>query len=189
MHRFNVLWNGTIVAEPTLNRRTTQWTDQGVQVCVMPSRDGNLPEPCSVGYACRRVDDGMVRQGWLHDDVPILWTEWFEDGLTLRSEVFAHVPGGVATRRGDEPLFALIRLRIHDLCRPLPINPVHGFLLSLQDFHLLPSMNTRDFMAYQGFKDDPMKLQGVDRHYPPISTAPGEHLANARKEAKLCTTV
>ena len=48
MHRFNVLWNGTIVAEPTLNRRTAQWTGQGVQACIMPSREGRMPIPCSV---------------------------------------------------------------------------------------------------------------------------------------------
>jgi len=35
--RFNVLWNGTILAEPHMNRRTEKWKGLGVQLSFSPS--------------------------------------------------------------------------------------------------------------------------------------------------------
>ena len=62
LFRYNVLFNGAIVAEPDLNRRTAQWAGQGV--LLWPS----LANP---------ADDGTIRQGWRTDhDAPVLWTDW-----------------------------------------------------------------------------------------------------------------
>ncbi len=174
LHRFNVLWNGHVLAEPAVNRRTARWAGKGLQCGIVPSRNGDLPlNACSVDYSCQRTDDGMVRQGWEAGDAPELWTEWFSDGILFRSRVFAHMEGGRETRRGDEPLFAWIRLEIHDVCRPLPVDPEHGFLLTLEDPHVLPTMNIRDFMDYQGFAEDPMKQQGVARYRPNATLVKG----------------
>ena len=37
LFRFNIPWNGAIVAQPNLNRRTEQWKGQGVQLLVSPA--------------------------------------------------------------------------------------------------------------------------------------------------------
>jgi len=37
MFRFNVLWNGTILAQPHMNRRTEKWKGLGVQLSFAPS--------------------------------------------------------------------------------------------------------------------------------------------------------
>ena len=37
LFRFNVLFNGTIMAQPDLNRRTEAWKGQGVQLEFLPS--------------------------------------------------------------------------------------------------------------------------------------------------------
>lgn len=37
LFRFNVLFNGTLIAQPDLNRRTSLWAGQGIQLSFMPS--------------------------------------------------------------------------------------------------------------------------------------------------------
>ena len=130
MFRINVLWNGTILAKPELNDRTWQWAGQGLLLSVSPH--------------CSANDDGMVRQGWKDGDAPVLWTEWSTQGVTLRSEVFAHIPGGGDTQSGIEPLFAWVRLLIHDLCPALPLEESHVFDLLLQTPQVGFSMNIRN---------------------------------------------
>lgn len=116
LFRYHVLWNGTIHAQPHLNRRTEPWQGQGVQMAVAPQN-------------CRRVtkrpffeqDNNLFDQGWEDGDAPVLWTDLPKDGTTLRQSVFAHVAGGKAVVRGDEPLFAWVRLQIQDICEGLPM--------------------------------------------------------------------
>ena len=37
LFRFNVLFNGTLIAEPAVNRRTDKWKGQGLQISFAPS--------------------------------------------------------------------------------------------------------------------------------------------------------
>ena len=86
LFRYDVLFNGAVVAEPHMNRRTAQWAGQGM--LLWPS----VADP---------ADDGTIQQGWRTDhEAPVLWTDWgrsaFGDahpaGVSLRQEVFAHLP-------------------------------------------------------------------------------------------------
>jgi hypothetical protein len=143
--RFNVLWNGSILAKPDMNRRTQPWAGQGLQLTIMPSMDVAQGERFS---RWPRHDDGMVRQGWDNDLAPVLWSEWSKDGLLLREEVFAHVPGSGDVQTGDEPLFLWIRLSVHELCTALPLEEVHGFTLLLQAPHISTTMAMRDNVRF-----------------------------------------
>lgn len=87
LFRYNVLFNGAVVAEPQMNRRTSKWSDQGM--LLWPS----LAEP---------ADEGTIRQGWRTDhEAPVLWTDWgrsaFGDaqaaGVSLRQSEHALLTG------------------------------------------------------------------------------------------------
>jgi len=138
--RFNVFWNGMILAEPAMNRRTQAWAGQGLQVTVLPTFEGD--DDWGSGFL--RVDDNMVRQGWNDDAAPVLWSEWTDSGLLLREEVFAHIAGGGAVTRGDEPVFLWIRLSVHAICETLPPPQESGFTLRLQAPNLSARMSIRD---------------------------------------------
>lgn len=141
LFRFNVMWNGTILAQPHLNRRTAGWEGQGVQLAIRPNVQEWKKQWSSMPPT---FDDGMVTQGWQRDDAPILWTEWSHDGLLSRSSVFAHIPGGGDVRTGDDPLFAWIRLDVHYLCEGLPLEESSGFNLLLCGTRIAASMSLRD---------------------------------------------
>lgn len=145
LFRFNVLWNGTVLAQPNLNRRTSKWEGEGLQLTVSPHYT-EWHNEWGTGYLYH--DDGTVHQGWLEDDAPVLWTEWSRDGVLTRSEMFAHTPGGGETERGDEPLFLWMRLRIHDLCPALPLEPVYGFNLVLRAPHMTTTMSMRSNIIF-----------------------------------------
>lgn len=132
LFRFSVLWDGTIVAQPNLNRRTEAWRDQGAQVACRPIT-GALPG-----------DDGWNTQGWNEGAAPVLWTEKFAEGILYRQEVFAHVPGGGPVERGDEPLFAWIRLSLADTVEALPLEDETAFDVAIQGVHLSYSMRLRN---------------------------------------------
>ena len=154
MHRFNVLWNGSVLATATptgTKERTKAWEHEpALHLNIMPAKDAQPVTSWMPNISSRRVDDGMVRQGWLPDDVPVLWSEWVADGLVLRAEMFGHCAGG-ETRRGDEPLFAWIRLRIHRLCPAVPLESRYGFQLLIEDPWLGACMNLRHFEVQSGF--------------------------------------
>lgn len=135
LFRFNVFFNGTIYAQPHLNRRTERWKDQGVQLGFQAA-----VAPTYRHHAYHTHDDGMVRQGWCDGPAPRLWSEWAQDGVLLRQEIFAHIPGGKDIVDGDEPLFAWVRLSIHETCPALPLEPVHGFLIKINAPHIGTSM-------------------------------------------------
>lgn len=124
LFRFNVLYNGMISAVPDLNPRTRQYQGQGVQLGVFPSQKAEFP-----GHVIDPQDNGSVIQGWADCSAPVLWSEWAQDGLVLREQVFAHVLGGQAVETGVEPLFAWIRLSIHDVLEGLPLPETFGFNL------------------------------------------------------------
>ena len=141
LFRFSILWNGTIMAWPDLNRRTEAWKGQGVQIACIPTLKEKLDWPGIPTYV--RCDDNSVRQGWNEGPTPVLWSEWSLEGLLLRQEVFAHVPGGNAIATGVEPLFAWVRLSVHDAVEALPREPQVGFLLKINAPHFIYTMDMR----------------------------------------------
>lgn len=142
MFRFNVLWNGTIYARPDLNRRTEKWKGQGAQIAFAPTAsDIGGVNLWGTTYLFR--DDGMTRQGWNDTKAPVLWTEFWTQGLVIREEVFGHIPGGADIERGDEPLFAWVRYRIHDTCAVLPLEDRHSFVVKINAPHFRQMMCTR----------------------------------------------
>ena len=143
--RFNVLWNGSILAQPHLNRRTEQWQGQGLYLAIVPHYTEYHNDWAS---SFLRHDDGMVKQGWCPGDAPRLWSEWSKDGVLVRSEIFAHTPGGGPLQRGDEPLFAWVRFRLHALCPALPLEDSYGVNLILHAPHLSTSMSMRDNIRF-----------------------------------------
>ena len=75
MFRFNVAFNGAIIAQPDLNRWTEKWAGQGVQILPVPSSGSS---PSSAGSW---RDDNSVVQGWNDCAAPVLWSEWVHEGL------------------------------------------------------------------------------------------------------------
>lgn len=134
--RFNVLFNGTLLAQPDMNPRTQKWKGQGVQLTFVPSPDGNWRDHTWV-----RRDDTMVRQCWdERHAAPLLRSEWTQGGLSLRQEVFAHVPGGKPVTTGTEPIFAWVRLSIAYVCSGMPTADRYGFAIKLNAPHVTAGM-------------------------------------------------
>ncbi|MFH1023906.1 MAG: hypothetical protein V1809_11035 [Planctomycetota bacterium] len=168
LFRFNVLWNGTIIAQPDLNRRTETWKGQGVQISFQPlARPEDLVRARTRPPVCLTRDDGMVRQGWNDSSTPVLWTEWAEDGFLLRQEVFGHVPGGGNIRTGIEPLFAWVRLSIHDACTELPLDKNYGFVIRINAPHFRHTMNIRGHTFEAERSGYPRKLVARSSGYSP----------------------
>ena len=86
----------------------------------------------------------MAAQGWNDCAAPVLWTERCHDGIVYRQEVFAHIPGGQVARRGDEPLFAWIRLSVADTIEALPLEDETAFDVRIQGTHLTCTMIMRN---------------------------------------------
>lgn len=107
--RFNVLYNGTLIAQPV--RYPSR--GQGVQLTFQLSRDGEPPASTATRpYQLRSQDGGVGDQGWTDNPAPNLWTRWQQDGTVLRQAVFAHLLGSGLVKTGDEPLFAWVRLSL-----------------------------------------------------------------------------
>jgi len=129
--RFNVLYDGTLINAFSF--------DKGPQnpVAIRPP----IPEPWAqftfvpaasleaVPPSSSEIyqDLGDVRQGWQDRNAPVLWSEWQWGGYLLREEVFAHVTGGKELARGDEPLFAWVRLSVHYAAEAMPREKNVGF--------------------------------------------------------------
>ncbi len=110
--RFNVLYNGTLIAQPV----GYPARGQGVQLTFLPSRDGEVPaSPSTERYQLRSRDGGVGDQGWSDDAAPLVWTRLQQDGVVLGQQVFAHSSGGGPVQTGAEPLFAWIRLSVDKL--------------------------------------------------------------------------
>lgn len=122
--RFSVLYNGMVSAIPDLNRRTRRWRGLGMQLGIWPDA-----RPCFPGHVISPQDNGSVVQGWRECETPVLWSEWAQEGLVFRAEVFAHAMQEDGAWRGDEPLFAWLRLGVHDVVPALPIPESYGFNL------------------------------------------------------------
>lgn len=165
--RFSVFWNGTLLAQPHLNPRTAHLEGLGAQIAFVPDYTPSFTPTAHAHLLAH--DDGMLRQGWNDGEAPVLWTEWTKDGLLLRQETFAHLPGGAPTATGDEPLFAWVRLRVHDLCDALPLEEVHGFHLLIQRPHARRTMSTRDQCAFDARVGYPRALSAQTPDYDPAA--------------------
>ena len=81
-----------------------------------------------------------MRQGWNDDEAPVLWSEWSKHGWRIRSEVFAHIPGGGDVQTGNEPLFLWLRLSVLDPGKAPAAEQGQDFDLILQSPHLSTDM-------------------------------------------------
>ncbi len=135
--RFNVVHNGAIITMAGwMDRMRKPWPDPN---CVFYFRPAVRPEDATAPPegANPYTDDGAVIQGWNPSEAPVLWSEWQYFGELLRQEVFAHVPGGKALKRGDEPLFAWVRLSVPYIAEGVPTNERTGFGIQINN----PSIN------------------------------------------------
>jgi hypothetical protein len=120
LHRFNVLYDGTILARPPKkplpSEGETDPVSQGLQLTFIPSAaaDGGAipPSRAEDDHPIAPLDSPRVGdQGWTADAAPVLWTRWkLPDGTQLRQLVFAHMQGGGESQTGVEPMYAWIRL-------------------------------------------------------------------------------
>lgn len=152
--RFNVLYNGTVLADPhplrdigghPIKTYLAPFADSGVQLTFVPSLDGSLPPVRSQPYQLSASPDGGVGlQGWDPRPTPLLSTRWpithqtGNTGVVLREEVFAHTPSGKPVETGHEPLYAWIRLSVEHV-DPLDAPPTSTMLIHLGN----PSMMQR----------------------------------------------
>ena len=151
LFRFNVVYDGAIIAHPVvspvgqLKPHVKPYAGQGVQLTFIPSPSPSLGlgainlsthgyAETTFPYAGRAPQLG--NQGWNETPAPLLWSEWRREGLVLRQEIFAHVPGGGEVETGIEPLFCWIRLSIHDVADQNPFK-TYGFLIILNASHTL----------------------------------------------------
>ena len=148
LFRFNVLYNGTVIAQPHLevNRRTAQWKGFDLQLTVTPSPNGEIPAKIrKESYQLASLpDQGVGIQGWTGNPTPVLWTEWpLDSGLVLREEIFAHLEGAKDVRSGIEPLYAWIRLSVAHVDE-LKAPPSCSFLVHLGRVNLHKTMEQED---------------------------------------------
>lgn len=148
--RYNVFFDGTIYADPSLSSTAKAWNGQGVQIRVEP-----LPADALSAYNNMRsqpytlADDRRTLQGWTEDKTPVLWTEWSKDGLLLRENVFAYVTGGSDVTTGLEPLFAWVRLSVQDVLPGLPVPKRYTFCLQFNAPHVYAKMFVRRNMIME----------------------------------------
>lgn len=133
LFRFNVLYNGTLMFEPFDQRKphTARYRDLDFQLTFTPSADGTPPPLPKIPTRVYHLDGGFGIQGWREAvRTPVLWTEWpLQEGLVLRQEVFAHVPGERPVATGIEPIYAWIRLSVVHVDE---IRAVKRFAIALQ---------------------------------------------------------
>jgi len=136
LFRFNLIYNGTLVADPSPAGRelTRPWAGQGCELTFYPGLDPDgLRIPGSGGpyQLCALPDRGVGNQGWTDSPAPVLWSEWpLPEGVVLRQEVFAHLAGGSEVQSGVEPLYAWVRLSVARV-DPLRAPDSSGFLICL----------------------------------------------------------
>ena len=109
--RGNVLFNGMVVIEP----KKEPYRGKGVQLEFIPSRNGVIREPVNEYYPLARRYGPIGNQGWNRGAAPVLWTEWNQDELVLRKDIFGHVAGAGNEGKGVEPLYFWIRLSISEV--------------------------------------------------------------------------
>jgi hypothetical protein len=117
LFRFQVVYNGHLICSPAaklLKPHTRKYVGQDFQLNVHASADGSLPPIPRDQVKVKLTDGGVGVQGWREgSETPVLWTDHpRQDGVVLRQEVFGHITGGREVARGDEPLYAWVRLSV-----------------------------------------------------------------------------
>lgn len=126
--RFNVLWSGAIVADPAAGRRAEHWKGDGALFSFVPGA-GEKWHEWIFRTSGQRQDDNGFRQGWHPGHAALLWTESCRERVRVRIETFAYLAGGRPTVRGDEPLYAWVRLAFKNMFPQLP--PVDRYAVSV----------------------------------------------------------
>ena len=128
-------------------------------------------------------DDGRVIQGWSEGHAPVLRSDWAWDGLLLRQEVFAHIPGAEAVKTGIEPLFAWVRLSIVGTVEGLPLEEKYGFAIKLNAPHISRTMSIRNDIIYHADQSQyPRPLSPENAEY---SSAAGYRLVESDGRVRL----
>lgn len=116
--RFNVLYNGSIIYDPapgfSPRMHAKRWLGQDFLLTFHFNSDG-IPSPLPARTTpIAAIDGGYGIQGWDETHVtPVLWSEFrLQEGLVIRQEVFAHIPGGQEVQTGIEPIYSWIRLHV-----------------------------------------------------------------------------
>lgn len=116
--KFNVFYNGMLLAEPapgfSPRPHSRPWIGQDFQLTFRASADGK-PRPFpNERMTMWKIDGGHGVQGWNPDhETPVLWTEYrCQEGIVLKSEVFAHVTDNKDIETALEPLYAWVRLSV-----------------------------------------------------------------------------
>ncbi len=179
LFRFNILYNGMLLAIPDLNPRTERWKGQGVAVGFFPSEKAEFP-----AWVSQPQDNNATVQGWAPHDAPVLYSEWARDAMVLRQEVFAHIPGGRAVETGVEPLFAWVRLSIHDTVEGLPLPDTYGFNVKINAPYLIAGgMSIRYNLGYDLEKSAyPRELRADGDAYDPST---GLHIVEPDGKVRL----
>jgi hypothetical protein len=117
LFRFTVLYNGSILCAPAglMDKpHIKKYVGKGFQLNFNPSEDGSIPPLPPVPTRLYRIDGGLGMQSWRDgQETPVLRTDYpCSEGVVLREEVFAHVPGGKPIKTGVEPLYAWVRLSV-----------------------------------------------------------------------------
>src|SRR4051812_38861307 len=116
--RFNILYNGTVVFEPfsdmSSRANARKFKGEDFQLTFTPWPDDHPPGLPKERTASWRLDTGHGIQSWREDvQTPVLCTDFpLQEGMVMREEVFAHLPGGADVITGMEPLYAWIRLSV-----------------------------------------------------------------------------
>jgi len=117
--RFNVLYNGTVIAEPAPNwapmrKHSLKYLGQDFMVSFHPLPSGVPPQLPKEVSSLWRIDGGRGIQGWKGNyETPVLYTDFpLQEGIVVRKEIFANVKGSKDVETGIEPLYAWIRLSV-----------------------------------------------------------------------------
>ncbi len=153
LFRFTVPYNGTLLCSPfgVLGKPHTQkYRGKDFQLTFHPSADGKVPAPPATRTRRYKLDGGLGDQGWRDDmDAPVLYTRWpLEEGLVLKTEMFAHMMGGGDVTTATEPLFAWVRMSV-DHVDPIEHPEKFSFAIQLSKIWYLQSgMAGLDEIAY-----------------------------------------
>jgi len=114
--RFNVLYNGVLICDPSPRHwrpHADPWRGQTFVLTFRASADG-LPKSLS-RLSTWQMDGGQGIQGWAKGhETPVLWTEYrcSGAGIVLKSEVFAHITSNEDIATALEPLYVWVRLSV-----------------------------------------------------------------------------
>ncbi|MEN8227701.1 MAG: twin-arginine translocation signal domain-containing protein [Bacteroidota bacterium] len=176
MMAVSLLWNGGIVAKPDLNRRTTQYKDQGAFFRFIPTTLEKLNKEGSAVNDMLTLSDykygpgnwqdiNYTDQYWKDSPAPVLVTRWYHEGVVLESSVFVHTPSGAPVKRGDEPLYAWVRIAVVELIDGLPLEERYGFNVVVENARVFVRNVRRHNIRYEEDRSYDRKLKPLTEAY------------------------